>query len=198
MNEEENESCIVSNIENPLTKESIDVYPLVEQVIWPWKNTRKRQPIYRTCYCSQQVLDFIEHNKDRRSLGTTSIGQQTKSILNQFVSTPNYAAIGQFTDAKPLGPITKMRPVVFSGPNVWEMRTTDVRIFGWIHVTPNIFVAICAVTKDELVDENGIEIPEAYDKKIDYVVAWRDYYSIDASVVWKGIGDDAPKHFSKQ
>ncbi|MFT9070593.1 MAG: hypothetical protein ABF446_09880, partial [Acetobacter orientalis] len=159
-----------------------------------WRS-QKSKKITRLCFLSNEVLSFLKQEHTNRIRGKTSIKMQAVNLLESIATTPNLASVGQFTDAKPMFPIRKLKPTVPSGPNVWEMRTTDVRLFGWVHTIPNVFFVTFPELKQYLVDKHDVALPMEYDRMIFYVLDWLKTESVDNDLIWKKDNADAPIHF---
>jgi hypothetical protein len=140
-------------------------------------------------------MDFLKAHTAKNGIGKTSPTQQVVSLLDSFTSGRSYHAIGQFDDGKPEQPLKKLQPISPDGPNVWEMRTTDVRVFGWVHTTKNTFIAVLAELKMNLVDSQDEALPMEYGIMIFYVLSWIKQRSIDPKSIWKKNNDDACIHF---
>jgi hypothetical protein len=90
------------------------------------------------------------------------------------------AAIGMDPPFKLMQPVRR---------NVWTLRTTDTRIFGWF-VHPGLFVAVDASATDRLKQIPNPE-PGSYRDRIAQVTQWRDRHSCSASaLIWQGDLDD--------
>ncbi|MGY4399876.1 hypothetical protein [Bradyrhizobium sp. USDA 3315] len=61
---------------------------------------------------------------------------------------------------------------------VWEMKTADLRVFGWIY-RPKIFIATFAGLADDYKSQNGIPPKESYDEARNRVVWIRDRIALD-------------------
>ncbi len=68
-----------------------------------------------------------------------------------------------------------MRPPTDS---VWEMKTVDLRIFGWMH-KPKCFVAVFGGLADDYKPQNGNEPKESYKEAMERVVWIRDRLHLD-------------------
>jgi hypothetical protein len=68
-----------------------------------------------------------------------------------------------------------MRPPIDS---VWEMKSVDLRIFGWMH-KPRCFVAVFGGLADDYKSQNGNSPKESYDKARERVVWIRDRLGLD-------------------
>jgi hypothetical protein len=117
-------------------------------------------------------------------------GKQLASKLDAFASGQPYRALVG-TDSPPA--FRKLRPTRPDGPNVWEMRTTDVRVFGWFPGPKNIFIGVCVALKKELLLNDGNEDQAAYQAFIDSVVGWRQAHDLSVQV-WRKMQDDLPLH----
>ena len=90
----------------------------------------------------------------------------------------------------------KLAPKRPEGPNVWELRTWDVRLFGWFPGPPNTFMGVCVALKKDLLLPNGDDDPAAYRSRIDEVVAWRSSHGLTKHV-WKLTKDALPLHLKR-
>lgn len=63
--------------------------------------------------------------------------------------------------------------------SVWEMKTPDLRIFGWLY-KPKVFVAAFAGFADDYKKQNGQPPKESYSDARDRVVWIRDRLDLDA------------------
>ena len=61
---------------------------------------------------------------------------------------------------------------------VWEMKTADLRIFGWLW-RPKIFIAAFAGLADDYKSQEGKPPRESYDEARDRVVWIRDRLDLD-------------------
>lgn len=68
-----------------------------------------------------------------------------------------------------------MRPPTNS---VWEMKTVDLRIFGWMH-KPKCFVAVFGGLADDYKSQNGNSPKESYKEAMDRVIWIRDRLGLD-------------------
>jgi hypothetical protein len=68
-----------------------------------------------------------------------------------------------------------LRPVRHS---VWEIKTADLRIFGWLY-RPKVFVAAFAGFTDDYKSQNRQPPKESYDEARDRVVWLRDRLDLD-------------------
>jgi hypothetical protein len=68
-----------------------------------------------------------------------------------------------------------MRPATDS---VWEMKTVDLRIFGWMH-KPKCFVAVFGGLADDYKSQNGNPPKESYKEAMERVVWIRDRLGLD-------------------
>ncbi|TKW79920.1 MAG: hypothetical protein DI543_02745, partial [Bradyrhizobium icense] len=71
--------------------------------------------------------------------------------------------------------LSTLRPVRHS---VWEMKTVDLRIFGWIY-RPKVFVAAFAGFADDYKAQDGNPPKELYDISRDRVVWLREQLDLD-------------------
>jgi hypothetical protein len=62
--------------------------------------------------------------------------------------------------------------------HVWEMKTVDLRIFGWLY-RPKVFVAAFAGFTDDYKEQNGNRPKETYDAARRRVVWIRDRIDLD-------------------
>lgn len=177
-----------------LTKMSTDIDSLVGSYLSLWTDTRGRKE-WRKCYITKEIADFLAAHKTKNGIGKTSPTQQVVSLLNSFTSGRSYHTIGQFDDGKPEQPLKKLQPISPEGPNIWEMRTTDVRVFGWVHTTENTFIAVLAELKMNLVDSQDKALPMEYGIMIFHVLFWIKQHSIDPKFIWKKNNDYACLHF---
>jgi hypothetical protein len=63
--------------------------------------------------------------------------------------------------------------------SVWEMKTADLRIFGWMH-KPKCFVAVFGGFADDYKSQNGNPPKESYREAMDRVVWLRDHLNLDS------------------
>jgi hypothetical protein len=61
---------------------------------------------------------------------------------------------------------------------VWEMKTADLRVFGWIY-RPKVFIATFAGFADDYKSQNGNPPKESYDDARNRVVWIRDRINLD-------------------
>jgi len=71
---------------------------------------------------------------------------------------------------------SNLRP---KGRGVWEMKTADLRIFGWIY-RPKVFVATFAGFADDYKSQNGNPPKESYDDARERVIWIRDRLEVDS------------------
>ena len=69
--------------------------------------------------------------------------------------------------------------------SVWEMKTPDLRIFGWIY-RPRVFVAAFVGFADDYKEQNGQPPKESYDVARDRVVWLRGTLDLDAPLFVTG------------
>jgi hypothetical protein len=89
-----------------------------------------------------------------------------------------------------------MWPENQSADNVWEFRTTDVRMFGWFPGPPNVFVGQCVRLKTSLLKPDGDENLEEYARCQLAVVNWRRAIKLDQHV-WNLKYDDLYTHLRR-
>ncbi|MFQ5534690.1 MAG: hypothetical protein ACE5EM_07715 [Sphingomonadales bacterium] len=95
---------------------------------------------YRMLYASPQFLNWLERQlknepKDRHR--NISPYEQVNQLFYEFVCGSQMVYDENMKKLKPLG------------SNVWEMKTTDVRIFGYFYRTAK-FIAVCGEMKKRL------------------------------------------------
>jgi len=96
------------------------------------------------------------------------------------------AQVGVLTTIGMDPPLKLVQPV---RRNVWTLRTTDTRIFGWF-VHPGLFVAVNASATDRL-KQIPNQAPGSYRDCIAKVTQWRDRHACSASgLIWHGDLDD--------
>ena len=109
--------------------------------------------------------------------------RQVDSLLSAYVAGAPVgllAAIGMDPPFKLMQPVRR---------NVWTLRTTDTRIFGWF-VDPGLFVAVNASATDRL-KQIPNPAPGSYRDHIARVTQWRDRHACSASaLIWQGDLDD--------
>jgi hypothetical protein len=71
---------------------------------------------------------------------------------------------------------------------VWEIKTADLRIFGWIY-RPKLFVAVFIGYADNYKRQNGRQPVEAYDDARDRVVHNRNRLNLDEPKFATGVFD---------
>lgn len=72
---------------------------------------------------------------------------------------------------------------------VWEMKTADLRIFGWLY-RPKVFIATFAGFADDYKSQNGQPPKHSYDDARDRVVWVRDRIGLDPPPFVTGDYDD--------
>lgn len=148
--------------------------------------------LHRCCYITQQVKAFLLSDAAKKpDWGRLTPARQLVSVLDGFVAGESLARLGQHVNP-PL--FRKMKPRRRdTGPNVWELRTTDVRLFGWFPGPPNTFVGVVATMKRELLRPDGSNDDAQYAAHIANVAAWRTQQGCD-HLVWRLDQDDLPVH----
>ena len=149
--------------------------------------------VMRCCYVTQEVESFLA----LPAIGaatywsyTLSPKRQLMNKLDAFVEGDHWAVLAQ-ADTPPA--FRKLRPRRPEGPNAWELRTIDVRLFGWFPGPPNTFVGVVPALKRDLVDQNGMEDDAKYRSRIDDVVRFRAAHGLEAHI-WRLAQDDLPNH----
>jgi hypothetical protein len=62
--------------------------------------------------------------------------------------------------------------------SVWEMKTADLRIFGWLY-RPKVFVAAFAGFADDYKKQNGQPPKESYSEARDRIAWLRGHLNLD-------------------
>jgi hypothetical protein len=152
------------------------------------------EEVHRCCYLAEAVFAFLRSEKAQLfDWGKLKPAQQIASKLDAFVSGDHLASLGM-RDNLPV--FRKLQPKRPEGPNIWELRTWDVRLFGWFPGPRNTFVGVVAALKKDLLLGDGSENPNAYRERIDEVAAWRTEYDLDQHI-WKLTEDDLPLHLKR-
>lgn len=147
------------------------------------------EDLHRCCYITNAVQAFLAAPRAQLpDWGTLRPAQQLASKLDAFVGGDHLAALGM-QDSPPA--FRKLRPRGANGPNVWELRTWDVRLFGWFPGPLNTFVGVAPALKKDLLLPDGSENSAAYQAHIDEVVTWRLTHGLEQHV-WKLTEDDLP------
>ena len=112
--------------------------------------------IYLFKKVSAQIDDRIRDAASDRQLETAPI-EQFDAILADFCDGTELYTSEQF---KCLNPTSQ---------GVWELKTPDVRIFGWFHVK-DVFIATAVDTKHRILEHNLYKgyINEAFDLRVKY------------------------------
>lgn len=145
----------------------------------------------RCFYLTQDLFDFIHalpHHSSKH--GRLSDRQQAVLLMNLFTRN---AAIEDLQYAGKFRTIGKMRPRARRGPNVWELRTTDFRIFGYVPNLPHCFVGVLAASADSL-HRASPGSNESHDGARDRVVEWRRLNGLD-DTIWCGDETDLEAHW---
>lgn len=77
---------------------------------------------------------------------------------------------------------SNLRP---AGRGVWEMKTADLRTFGWIY-RPKVFIATFAGFADDYKSQNGNPPKESYDEARERVIWIRDRLELDPPALVTG------------
>lgn len=141
-------------------------------------------PLPRALYASRRVVRFCDlAMADGRERGDLDPCAQAERVFDSYSTGDSFIRLGQ-TGKDPC--FVKCEPSYPAGPHVWEMRTVDVRIFGWFPADPNsAFVAVEARRKADLVTANGATDRPRYDRIIKAVAWWRATAELH-HYVWKG------------
>src|SRR5262249_49768391 len=98
----------------------------------------------RFIYVSTRLRNWLEQelpNLESSWAIEVSPAEQFDALLETYASGETLTFAWQF---KPLNPV---------GDGVWELKTADLRVFGWFHKF-DCFVAVCADTKDRIKEHN--------------------------------------------
>lgn len=118
---------------------------------------------------------------------------QLATKLNGFVAGRSLPVLGAM-DTDPA--FRKLEPDAPEGPCVWELRTWDVRLFGWFPGPPNTWIGVKPMLKRDLVLPDGTADPEAYAAQIAEVVAWRRAHGMEHQI-WRLGKDDLLIHLKR-
>lgn len=153
------------------------------------------EEFHRCCYVTLQVGVFLRSSegKVRDRSHRLSARQQLATKLNGFVAGRSLPVLGAM-DTDPA--FRKLVPDAPEGPCVWELRTLDVRLFGWFPGTPNTWIGVKAILKRDLVLSDGTADADAYAAQIAEVVAWRRQHHMEQQV-WR-LGKDDLLNFLKR
>ncbi len=152
--------------------------------------------LHRCCYVTAEVRAFLASPAALvRDWGSLPPRRQLMSKLDAFVEGDHWAVLAA-ADTPPA--FRKLHPARPEGPNVWEMRTWDVRLFGWFPGPRNTFVGVWPALKKDLLraDGSGVEDPALYQAGIESVVQFRRKHGLD-TYIWKGAQDDLPIHLKR-
>jgi hypothetical protein len=118
---------------------------------------------FRCIVCSPHLRRWIE--QDLPAL-TSALGLEL-SPLEQF-----FALVQTFCSAEPLTYGEQFKPLYSRGQGVWELRTSDVRVFGWFPMRDH-FVGVAAN------DATFIKERSLYKGYIGEVVRFRNGLDLD-------------------
>lgn len=94
----------------------------------------------RLLFMAPEFVDWLDDvlwkEKKDRSRDLTPY-EQVENMFTQFVSNPGFTGVGDFISIKP------------QAQGVYEMKTTDVRVFGWFY-RPQQFIAVTGEMKKRL------------------------------------------------
>jgi hypothetical protein len=146
----------------------------------------------RCCYVTEAVLTFLTASEAQvPDWGKFRPAKQLANKLDAFVAGESWAALGSL-DSPPA--FRKLRPKRADGPNVWELRTTDVRLFGWFPGPKNMFIGVVpALKKDLRLPDGSDDDPAKYSLHVAEVAAWREEHGL-GRCIWRLSEDDLPVH----
>jgi hypothetical protein len=147
-------------------------------------------------YATTQVEKWLGRMRNQKpDRGATA---PTTQLISKFDAIVEGATHGMLSASDTPPAFRKLRPTSPSGPNVWELRTTDVRLFGWFPGSPRTFIGVIACLKKDLLltDGSGQEDNSKYEKRINAVVRWRSQNGLEGHVWFKG-QDDVPTLFRR-
>jgi len=159
---------------------------LTDEKVWRWERdavfTGKDLP-QRTLHASRRVVRFCNNaTADGRERGDLGPNAQAERVFDSYAAGDSFIRLGQ-EGKDPC--FVKCDPKYPAGPHIWEMRTEDVRIFGWFPTNPDsTFIAIEARRKADLVT-NGVTDRSRYARIIKTVTRWREIAGLH-HYVWKG------------
>ena len=112
---------------------------------------------------------------------TQTLSHMEGGVLKDVRETPKeqmYTVLRKWNAGRPM-----MRGRAFSDlrprhHSVWEMKTPDLRIFGWLY-RPRVFVAAFAASADDYKKQKGQAPKESYDAARDRVVWLRSMLPLD-------------------
>lgn len=134
---------------------------------------------WRRCYVSTLIEAWLVSDASLgKDWGDISYRAQVESRLSAFVEG---AALATMNWDKPDPAFRKLTP---QAANVWELRTTDIRIFGWFPADQNTWVAVEAVRKKDLQTPDGQDDPAAYAAAIKGVQQWRQTNGMEPYVAY--------------
>lgn len=84
----------------------------------------------------------------------------------------------RWNSGKPLRYNRALKDLTPVEKEVWEMKTADIRVFGWLY-RPKQFMAAFAGYADDYKRQEGKPPKESYDEARDRVVAIRDRIDLD-------------------
>lgn len=130
----------------------------------------------RLIYGSQKIIGWLENELPAMKTRVSSILAPLEQVDALFE---------EFQFGKPLGHPRQFRQLRLrsQNPNVWELKTPDIRIFGWFP-KKDIFVAICAE------DATHIKDHDLYSGLIEEVVRFRGQLKLDEPKTLIGDIDD--------
>jgi hypothetical protein len=148
-------------------------------VLFAWKITRPGVITKRWAFITPEVVAFLKSPAAvERDRGDLRFGQQLVARLNAFAAGDRLALMN-FDGPDPT--FRKLAPV---SANVWTMRTTDLRIFGWFPQPENTWVAVLVTPKRDLTLPDGSNDPEKYADRIRRVQAWRTSNGMEEHVAF--------------
>lgn len=139
--------------------------------------------LQRTLYASRRVVRFCNNAAtDGRERGDLGPSAQAERVFDSYAAGDSFIRLGQ-EGKDPC--FVKCDPKYPAGPHIWEMRTEDVRIFGWFPIDPNsVFIAVEARRKADLVF-NGVTNRRRYTRIIEIAARWREAAGLH-HYMWKG------------
>lgn len=124
----------------------------------------------RTFYAMPSFVRFLQETlpgAQRGVLGATETPRaQMDTLLRKWITGKPMAYGRAFSNLKP-----RHRAV-------WEMKTVDLRVFGWIY-RPKVFIATFAGLADDYKSQNGNPPKESYEEARDRVVWIRGLVDLD-------------------
>lgn len=124
----------------------------------------------RKFYAMPSFVRFLQETLPEAQTGVLGAAEKPKTqmdtLLRKWITGKPMAYGRAFSNLKP------------RHHDVWEMKTIDLRVFGWIY-RPKVFIATFAGLADDYKSQNGKPPKELYDEARDRVVWIRGLLDLD-------------------